>query len=1093
MGKKNHRFHAIYLISIFTFFAICLSLAGYFYYYQQKQRLLQLAKDNLSSIAKLKAGQIENWRQERFNDASFIFHNEAISMQFEQFLKKPIGRKERDAMLGWMTPMFKNQQYISMDLFSLSGRHLFNILNDSNKASVYENGVIKEAIRIKKVLFVDLHVHNTGGVYMGLIVPLIKIGKRDTTVLGSVLLRIDPWRFLYPLIHSWPVISKSSETLILRREGDEIVYLNELRHRREKSLALRISINEKKLPAAIAARGYEGVVEGIDYRQEEVVAAVRQISNSPWYMVAKTDVDEVLAENMRIAIGVTFGTTLILLLLASGIRMIWKEQEVKQYQVLLESQQERQALIQHFDYLMRYANDVIFLSNEEQRIIEANERAEHTYGYNHEELLNLHIADIWEMKSPSELHDRLKSMMAPSGALYETYHRRKDGSIFPVEISGRTITVEGKTYYQEIIRDTTERKEAEKILREREKQLLLVTNNFPGLVSTVDKDLRYQFASAGYERIFGILSVDVIGLTMRQVLGNETFKQVEPYIEQAFAGEQVTFVNPIKTPIGDVSYELTTYIPDTDAEGRVQGIFIFAIDINERIEMEDALRRAEENFRRSLDDSPLGVRIVSSAGETLYANKAVLDIYGYSNQEDLKRTPIKERYTSESYDEFKKRKEQRDRGEFGPSEYEISIVKKNGEVRHVQVFRKEVLWNGVKQFQVIYQDITQRKLLEEPLRRMQKLEGLGTLAGGIAHDFNNILGIILGYISRINIIKNDSEKLQHSIEIITKAVERGTTLVRQILTFARKTETEFHWVNVNGVAKEVMGMIMETFPKTIMYSQNLEKEIPSIYADHSQLHQALLNLCVNARDAMQSGGVLTINTSLLTGSNVRNRHPEAESNRYICIEVVDTGAGMVADVRNRIFEPFFTTKEKGKGTGLGLAVVFGIVQTHHGFVDVESELGKGATFRLYLPISHEIENLEAAKKETVDEIRGGTETLLIVEDEETLNENLNATLAGKGYTVLSAFDGLTAVDIYTKRQKEVALVLTDLGLPKMTGMEEFNRIKQLNPNVRIIVATGYLDPEMRSELLKAGVQKFIYKPYNPKEVLRAVRELLDSK
>jgi len=1093
MEKKNRRLHAFYLISIFVLFAIGLSLAGYFYYFQQKQRLLQLAKDNLSSIAKLKGGQIENWRQERFNDASFIFHSEAITLQFEQFLKNPNGRKERDAMLGWMAPMFKNRQYVSMDIFSKSGSQLFCILDDSCKTSVNENDIFQEAIRTKKVLFADLHVHDDGRVYMGLVVPIIKIGKKDTTVLGSLLLRIDPWRFLYPLIHSWPVISKTSETLIIRREGDEVVYLNELRHRREKNLVLRMSISEKKLPAAIAARGYEGVVEGIDYRQEKVVAAVRQILNSPWYMVAKTDVDEVLAENTRIAIGVTSVTALILLLLASGIRMIWKEQEVKQYQVLLESQQERQALIQHFDYLMRYANDVIFLSNEEQRIIEANERAEHIYGYSHEELLNLYITDIWQTKTPSDLNERLKSMMIPNGALYEAYHRRKDGSVFPVEISGRTITIEGKTYVQEIIRDITERKEAEKALREREKQLLLVTDNFPGLVSRVDKDLRYRFASAGYERIFGILSIDVMGLTMREVLGNETFKQVEPYIKQTLAGEQVTFVSLIKTPIGEMAYGLTTYIPDTDAEGKVQGMFIFAIDINERIEMEDALRRAEENFRRSLDDSPLGVRIVSSAGETLYANQAILDIYGYSDHEELKRIPIKERYTPESYDEFRKRKEQRDRGEFGPTEYEISIVRKDGEVRHVQVFRKEVLWNGAKQFQVIYQDITQRKMLEEPLRRMQKLEGLGTLAGGIAHDFNNILGIILGYVSRILIVKNDPEKLQHSIEIITKAVDRGTTLVRQILTFARKTETEFRWVNINIVAKEVMGMIMETFPKTIVYSQNLEKEIPSIYADHSQLHQALLNLCVNARDAMQSGGVLTISTSMPTGSSVRNRHPDAVADSYICIEVVDTGAGMAAEVRNRIFEPFFTTKEKGKGTGLGLAVVFGIVQTHHGFIDVDSEIGKGATFRLYLPISREIELLEAAKRETIEEIPGGTETLLIVEDEAALNENLNAVLTGKGYTVLSAFDGLTAVNIYTERQKEIALVLTDLGLPKLTGMEEFKRIRQLNPNVRIIVATGYLDPDMRSELLKAGVQKFIYKPYNPKEVLKVVREVLDGK
>lgn len=1341
MKKQPVFFQAFYLISFFVLFAIGLSLVGYFIYHRQHQRLLQTAKDNLSSIAKLKVEQIENWRQERINDANFIFQSNEIIQEFDEFLKKPAGLKERQMMLSWMMPMFKNRQYISMDILDKHGTQLFGVENESYRINSYEQSIIRNAIQGKQILFIDLHKDDDKKVIMGVIVPFIRIEKRDTTVLGSFLMRIDPHRFLFPLIQSWPIISKTSETLVLRREGDEIIYLNELRHRKGTILAYRRYVHEKKLPAAIAASGYEGVVEGIDYRDEEVVAAVQKIPNSPWYMVAKTDKDEIFAENNYVVSGIIAVLALILLLLASGIRIIWKEQEVKRYLMLLESERDRQALIQHFDYLMRYANDVIFLINEERRIIEANERAEHIYGYNHEELLTLHIDDIQISQLPVGLEDGFQSMQSIAGAVFETNHRKKDGSVFPVEVSGRTITIEGKKYFQAIIRDITDRKESEEELREREKQLTLITNNFPGLVSMVNKDLRYTFASAGYKHVFGLDASEVVGRTMPEVLGSETFKQIERYLKQALTGEQVTFVNPITTPQGDISYGLTTFLPNYDSNKKVIGMYIFGTDITDRILAEDAvyesedkyrkliettdtgfviidfqgkvidanqkyidltghtqldeirghtiiewtaehskekniaavkqcmddgyirnleieyihsngsilpieinatvvksesgtnilslcrditerkkaegellklkkaidtsreaifltnregiftfvnpgfidlygyasedvlgkvtprilksgfvkddlykefwrvllsgqetrgeyvnkrkdgrlihiegsanaiydekrnivgflgiqhditqrkaaeiaLRTAEENFRRSLDDSPLGIRIVTAEGETIYTNKTILNMYGYDTLEELQRTPIHERYTPESYSEFKIRRQQRDQGEFGPSEYEISIKRKDGEIRHIQVFRKEIIWNGVKQFQVIYQDITQRKKLEEPLRQLQKMEGLGTMAGGIAHDFNNILGIILGYVSRIQLVKTDSEKLQNSIEIILKAVDRGTTLVRQILTFARKTETEFSLVDVNDVVKEVTTMIMETFPKTISYSQNLEKGIPQVFADHSQIHQAILNLCVNARDAMHSGGVLTLSTSLQKRTTVQARHQEATADWYICIDVSDTGIGMNDEVLQRIFEPFFTTKEKGKGTGLGLAVVFGVLQTHHGFIDVKSEVKKGTKFRMFLPVPQDQEESDDTPGNTFREIPGGTETILIVEDEEALNEVLKTTLMSKGYSVLTAHDGLAGVNMYKEHQHEISLVLTDLGLPKMTGMEEFKRIRQLNPHARIIVATGYLDPEMRAEFIEEGVQKLIYKPYNPKEIAKIVREVLDEK
>jgi CheY-like chemotaxis protein len=232
---------------------------------------------------------------------------------------------------------------------------------------------------------------------------------------------------------------------------------------------------------------------------------------------------------------------------------------------------------------------------------------------------------------------------------------------------------------------------------------------------------------------------------------------------------------------------------------------------------------------------------------------------------------------------------------------------------------------------------------------------------------------------------------------------------------------------------------------------------------------------------------------MISSLSLRNQHPDATASSYVCIEVSDTGEGMTPDIQKRIFEPFFTTKGIGKGTGLGLSVVFGVIQTHKGFIDVESELGKGTTFYLYLPASQVAEPISEKEEETLEEIPGGTETLLVVEDEEMLLMSLRTVLIEKGYKVYSAGDGLTALKIYQERKDDIALVLTDLGLPNISGLEVCQRIKEINPNEHMILATGFLDPDMKSEFLKAGIEHFLYKPYDTTKVLKFVREVLDDK
>ena len=331
-----------------------------------------------------------------------------------------------------------------------------------------------------------------------------------------------------------------------------------------------------------------------------------------------------------------------------------------------------------------------------------------------------------------------------------------------------------------------------------------------------------------------------------------------------------------------------------------------------------------------------------------------------------------------------------------------------------------------------------------------------------------------------------------SLDAIEKAASRGAALVRQLLTFARKTDVRLEPVQTNDIVRELTKMLDETLPRSIAVTTELAPNLPFIIADSTQIHQVLLNLCVNARDAMPDGGVLSISTSVRTGPSLRTTYPMVAALEYVQIDVADTGIGMDETSRKRIFEPFFTTKEFGKGTGLGLAVAFGIVESHNGFIDVESDAGKGTTFHLFLPAQAEGDKLHPMEVPKSSEVSGGTETILVVEDEELLREMLISTLESKGYSVLVARDGTEAFALYQKHRHSIHLVLTDMGLPGLSGKDLVMRLTEINPSAKVIIASGYLESEVRLETLLAGAKEFIQKPYEPADVLRIIRQVLDQ-
>ncbi|HYC72689.1 MAG TPA: PAS domain S-box protein [Opitutaceae bacterium] len=503
------------------------------------------------------------------------------------------------------------------------------------------------------------------------------------------------------------------------------------------------------------------------------------------------------------------------------------------------------------------------------------------------------------------------------------------------------------------------------------------------------------------------------------------------------------------------------------------------------------LRVAEQQFRKlssAIEQSPAAIAITDAGGRVEYVNARFTAATGYTLEDILEREidVLREGHPDDaSYQRFWEtvRAGREWRGELarhGPdgarvweSVQVVGLRNEAGEVTHLLCQRE---------------DITERRLLEEQLRQAQKMESLGTLAGGIAHDFNNILAVINGYAELCLIRGGEPVTLQKSLREIRRAADRASGLVRQILTFSRKAEVRFAPLDLNQQVRDLVALLAETFPRNIGFQLTLEDNLPALRADPNQFQQIVLNLCVNARDAMPGGGTITLATARMEGAAVPATvpgHPPA----CACLSISDTGTGMTPEVRARIFEPFFTTKAATHGTGLGLAVVYGIVASHGGALEVDTAPGVGSAFRIYLPLSAEAAAEVAPRR--AGEFPGGSERVLVVDDETPLRLLLEAALSQKGYTVEGAHDGRDAIARLDRIENRYDAVVLDLNMPGATGLEVLRHIHATRPALRVLLVSGHLTTEARAEFEALGQKDFLRKPYPLDELGRQLRGMLD--
>jgi nitrogen-specific signal transduction histidine kinase/ActR/RegA family two-component response regulator len=389
-------------------------------------------------------------------------------------------------------------------------------------------------------------------------------------------------------------------------------------------------------------------------------------------------------------------------------------------------------------------------------------------------------------------------------------------------------------------------------------------------------------------------------------------------------------------------------------------------------------------------------------------------------------------------------------------------------------------------------DLTEQKQLEAQFLRAQRLESLGTLASGIAHDFNNILTPMLAIAQLLALKLPDlTEQNRRFLQIIEENAKRGADLVKQILAFAHGGEGKRQPLQIQHLLSDVVKVIGETFPKNIQIQTNfLTLDLGLVSADPTQLHQVFMNLCVNARDAMPEGGVLTlVAESILIDAAQARLMLEARPGAYVLLTVTDTGTGIPAELLERIFDPFFTTKDVGKGTGLGLSTVLGIVKTHDGLIKVESQVGQGTSFQVYLPIIQQAAIPPVAEAVFVG---GHSELILIVEDEPAIQQVAQTSLEVHHYRALIASDGVEAIALYTQHQKEISLVLMDMMMPTMDGLTLLRSLQNINPQVKIIVMSGLATKSLVADVKRAGASAFLPKPYTASELLEAIQTVLQA-
>ncbi len=656
------------------------------------------------------------------------------------------------------------------------------------------------------------------------------------------------------------------------------------------------------------------------------------------------------------------------------------------------------------------------------------------------------------------------------------------------------IAIQQSELHQQAQNELTRRKQSEKSLQEQEELFRVLVTSAPVGIFQTDAEGNFLYVNQCWQEITGLSLAEALGKGWSQALHPEDRDLVvNEWYDAAPAGREFNLEYRFRKPQGQTTWVSGRAVPLYNETGAIAGYLGTITDINGRKQAELALQDSEAQLRNALEAADLGTWIWEMETDTIILSEYTQSILGYTSGEFpgtleavLDCIHPDDRFSIEQ-------KIQQVFSQGGLYELEQRIVRQDGSIGWIAV-RGHILRDANSQpirMTGVIADITQKKQLESQFLRNQRLESLGALAGGIAHDLNNILTPIMMSVQLLPLTLPDvDERSQELIQMLDNNVNRGSALVRQILSFARGIEGDRGTLQIRHLIADIQQMIQETFPKSITIQTDISRNLWTVYGDATQIHQVLLNLAVNARDAMPNGGELNITAKNTTvDPEYVRQHPNTQIGSYVEIAVSDTGVGIPPDLMERIFEPFFSTKEVDRGTGLGLATVFGIVKSHSGAIEVKSDLGRGTQFTILLPATSET---TTETREPLAIPKGRGELILVVDDEATIREITKASLETHNYRVITAHDGIEAIALYVQRQTEIAAILMNMMMPSMSGTTAIQTLQKINPQVNIIAISGRNFSQRDFRDRELNVKAFLAKPYNTQTLLRTISEVLQN-
>ncbi len=746
-------------------------------------------------------------------------------------------------------------------------------------------------------------------------------------------------------------------------------------------------------------------------------------------------------------------------------------------------------------------SDVIITIDELRSILFVNPAAEKVLGYKPEELIGNNLAIIIPERFRAAHDAGMRRYMQTgerrilwSGVEFPAL--RRDGREIQIEISFGEYHENDKRLFTAVIRDITKRKRAEQLIIESEEKYRNIVETANEGIWLMDATTRTTYVNRQTAEMLGYTVDEIHGRLIFDFIFEDDFSALERKIEQIKHGDSERGEARLRRKDGSTIIALYSVISTKNQAGEITGFLLMMFDITERKKADRSLRRAEANYRSLVESSPAIVYLAKPFPPfaPIYVSPNITK-FGYKIEEWFDQPDMWLSLIHEEDRERVLRTTEAAMNQGLDTELEYRIISRDGAIHWLHDKGRFVSDDKGKQigWQGVMLDITETKSLEEQLKQAQKLESVGRLAGGIAHDFNNMLTAINGYSELTLRALEGDNPLRRNIEEIKKAGERSALLTQQLLAFSRQQVLQPVVIDLNEIVTDTVKMLERMIGEDVQLVIVLKPKTGLVNVDPGQLSQIIMNLAVNARDAMPQGGRLTIETAnvLLEPADAKQKVGILPGD-YVMLAVCDTGHGIDDKIRQHIFEPFFTTKEFGRGTGLGLATVYGIVKQSGGNIEVDSKAGDGTTFRIYLP--RIAEQSEAAEiKDTLADLPSGTETIFLVEDEDLVRNLSKEILETCGYTIIEARNGLEALEICENGDCKIDLLITDVVMPQMGGRELAEKLIEKLPNLQILFTSGYTDNAMARHGVIRTSTNFIQKPFTYDTLAHKVRELLDAK